>query len=201
MFSCAARSRRLMRNPLGGAIAKVVWLKADSVYHSCWSARGAVGPLCQRVPKPVVQGARCAAESRGPLCRAPVSCSRAPCGGEPQAAPVMPNESRAGTSSRQGPLCRSSPVRQAAPVKGCTSQSKHPPNPRLQPTPLCGDRDRAFFGSGKRLDRVPALDGGAAEAQSVGWLAIVTRTKQYTDRGKDEYHECLRETHAYGCDH
>jgi hypothetical protein len=40
-------------------------------------------------------------------------------------------------------------------VKGCTTQSRHPPNQRLQVTALCADRDRGFFGSRIRLDGVP----------------------------------------------
>jgi hypothetical protein len=58
------------------------------------------------------------------------------------------NESRAGTRTRQRPLCRTSPVRKVAQVKGRTSQSRQPPNQRVQSTPLRVEQDRPFLKRG-----------------------------------------------------
>jgi hypothetical protein len=116
---------------------------------SGWSnASGAVGPLCQPVPRSVVRNARCTNQSQAPWCGTPVRCERVRCGGESLAAPVVLVESRAGTSTRQCPLCQTSPVQNAVQVKHCTTQSRQPPNQRVELTPLRGPKIAAFLMAG-----------------------------------------------------
>jgi hypothetical protein len=62
--------------------------------------------------------------------------------------PSAANESGAAASPRQRRLCRTRPVRKVAQVKGRTSQSRHPPNQRVELTPLRGPKIAAFLMAG-----------------------------------------------------
>ncbi len=72
-----------------------------------------------------------------------------------------------------------------------------PPNTRLQRTPLCVERDRAFFSVSFCYNGVAINRGGAAKAQPVGRQAITVvckKASEFTAAVSGSYTDCRKGT-------